>query len=68
MVGAALKAESLVLLTAVPGLLRSSPTKATLIKQNADSRRFGASVDYGRRAHEKENPRAQESLQGGVGA
>jgi len=66
MVGAALKAESLVLLTAVPGLMRQFPDESTLIK--AISRAgLEQALNYAEGRMKKKILGAQEALQGGVG-
>jgi acetylglutamate/LysW-gamma-L-alpha-aminoadipate kinase len=66
MVGAALKAESLVLLTAVPGLLRQFPDESTLIKTLTRAG-LEQALNYAEGRMKKKILGAQESLQGGVG-
>jgi acetylglutamate/LysW-gamma-L-alpha-aminoadipate kinase len=65
MVASALKAETLLLLTAVPGLMRNFPDESTLIRQLSQSQIEQASeVAQGRM--KKKVLGAQEALQGGV--
>jgi acetylglutamate/LysW-gamma-L-alpha-aminoadipate kinase len=66
MVASALKAESLLLLTAVPGLMRNFPDEATLIRQLSPTELSDASkVAQGRM--KKKVLGAGEALNGGVG-
>lgn len=65
MVASALKAETLILLTAVAGLMKNFPDESTLIRQLSQSQLAGASeVAQGRM--KKKVLGAEEALQGGV--
>jgi acetylglutamate/LysW-gamma-L-alpha-aminoadipate kinase len=65
-VASAVKAETLILLTAVPGLLKSFPDESTLIRQLPQSQLAAASeVAQGRM--KKKVLGAEEALKGGVG-
>jgi [amino group carrier protein]-L-2-aminoadipate 6-kinase len=66
MVAAALQAETLLLLTAVPGLMRSFPDQSTLIRQLALSGLPGA-LEAAQGRMKKKVLGAEEALQGGVG-
>jgi len=66
MVAAALKAESLVLLTAVPGLLRQFPDESTLIKTITRAG-LPQALDCAEGRMKKKVLGAQEALEGGVG-
>jgi acetylglutamate/LysW-gamma-L-alpha-aminoadipate kinase len=65
MLAAGLQAESLLLLTAVPGLLRSFPDESTLIPQLTASQLEGA-LAYAQGRMKKKILGASEALQGGV--
>jgi len=66
MVASALKAETLVLLTAVPGLMEKFPDETTLIKQLPQAKLpFALEMAQGRM--KKKVLGAEEALQGGVG-
>jgi acetylglutamate/LysW-gamma-L-alpha-aminoadipate kinase len=66
MVASALKAETLMLLTAVPGLMKNFPDESTLIRQLSQSQLMAArEVAQGRM--KKKVLGAQEALNGGVG-
>jgi len=67
MVAAALKAETLILLTAVPGLMKKFPDEATLIRQLPQSQIAEASESAQGRMKKKVLG-AQEALEGGVGS
>jgi acetylglutamate/LysW-gamma-L-alpha-aminoadipate kinase len=65
MVATALKAETLILLTAVPGLMQNFPDESTLIRQLPQSQLLAASeVAKGRM--KKKVLGAEEALKGGV--
>jgi acetylglutamate/LysW-gamma-L-alpha-aminoadipate kinase len=65
-VASSLKAEALLLLTAVPGLMRNFPDESTLIRQLSQSQLAAASnVAQGRM--KKKVLGAEEALKGGVG-
>lgn len=66
MIAAALKASTLLLLTAVPGLMRSFPDESTLI-QNLASSKLEEALNYAEGRMKKKVLGAQEALQGGVG-
>jgi acetylglutamate/LysW-gamma-L-alpha-aminoadipate kinase len=66
MVAAALKAETLVLLTAVPGLMEKFPDESTLIKQLSQSR-LPSALEMAQGRMKKKVLGAEEALQGGVG-
>ncbi len=65
MVAAALKAETLILLTAVPGLMRNFPDESTLIRQLPQSQLAAASAAAQGRMKKKVLG-AEEALRGGV--
>jgi [amino group carrier protein]-L-2-aminoadipate 6-kinase len=66
MVAAALKAETLVLLTAVPGLMRSFPDESTLIP-SLSQQKLEEALTFAEGRMKKKVLGAQEALQGGVG-
>jgi len=66
MIAAALNAGTLLLLTAVPGLMRSFPDESTLI-QNLASSKLEEALNYAEGRMKKKVLGAQEALQGGVG-
>lgn len=66
MIAAALNAEALVLLTAVPGLLEKFPDDTTLIKMLPQSR-LDAALDMAQGRMKKKILGATEALHGGVG-
>ena len=65
MVAAALKAETLLLLTAVPGLLRNFPDESTLIAELSQSQ-LSTAAEAAQGRMKKKVLGAQEALQGGV--
>jgi len=65
MVASALKAETLILLTAVPGLMKNFPDESTLIRQLPQSQLAAASVAAQGRMKKKVLG-AEEALKGGV--
>jgi [amino group carrier protein]-L-2-aminoadipate 6-kinase len=65
MVASALKAESLLLLTAVPGLMRNFPDESTLIRQLPHSQ-LGAAGEAAQGRMKKKVLGAEEALAGGV--
>jgi len=65
MVGAALQAEALILLTAVPGLMRQFPDESTLIK-TISLASLEQALNYAEGRMKKKILGAQEALQGGV--
>jgi len=65
MVAAALKAETLVLLTGAPGLLRAFPDEATLIA-TLTANRLEEALSYAQGRMKKKVLGAQEALSGGV--
>ena len=65
MVASALKAETLVLLTAVPGLMKSFPDETTLIRQLPQSQ-LPAALEAAQGRMKKKVLGAEEALQGGV--
>ena len=65
MVASALKAETLLLLTAVPGLMRNFPDESTLIRQLPQSGLAGAS-EAAQGRMKKKVLGAEEALKGGV--
>lgn len=65
MVAAALQADTLVLLTAVPGLMRKFPDESTLI-QSLPQRLLGEALEFAEGRMKKKVLGAQEALQGGV--
>ncbi len=66
MVASALKAETLLLLTAVPGLMERFPDESTLIKQIPQSK-LPAALEMAQGRMKKKVLGAEEALQGGVG-
>lgn len=66
MVASALKAETLILLTAVPGLMESFPDESTLIKQLPQAR-LPSALEMAQGRMKKKVLGAEEALQGGVG-
>jgi acetylglutamate/LysW-gamma-L-alpha-aminoadipate kinase len=62
---AALQAETLLLLTAVPGLIRSFPDESTLIR-TLSAQKLGEALNYAEGRMKKKVLGAQEALQGGV--
>jgi acetylglutamate/LysW-gamma-L-alpha-aminoadipate kinase len=65
MVASALKAETLLLLTAVPGLMRNFPDESTLIRQLPQSQ-LGSASEAAQGRMKKKVLGAEEALQGGV--
>ena len=65
MVAAALKAEALILLTAVPGLMQNFPDESTLIRQLPQSQ-LSAATEAAQGRMKKKVLGAQEALKGGV--
>jgi [amino group carrier protein]-L-2-aminoadipate 6-kinase len=65
MVAAALKAETLILLTAVPGLMRNFPDESTLIRQLPQSQ-LSAASEAAQGRMKKKVLGAEEALKGGV--
>jgi len=66
MVASALKAETLVLLTAVPGLMEKFPDESTLIKQLPQTK-LPYALEMAQGRMKKKVLGAEEALQGGVG-
>ncbi len=66
MVAAALKAETLLLLTAAPGLMEKFPDESTLIKQIPQSK-LPSALEMAQGRMKKKVLGAEEALQGGVG-
>ena len=66
MVASALKAETLLLLTAVPGLMKNFPDESTLIWQLPQSQ-LPAALEAAQGRMKKKVLGAEEALQGGVG-
>jgi [amino group carrier protein]-L-2-aminoadipate/L-glutamate 6-kinase len=66
MVASALKAEMLILLTAVPGLMKNFPDESTLIRQLSQSQ-LAAASEAAQGRMKKKVLGAQEALMGGVG-
>ncbi len=66
MVASALKAESLILLTAVPGLMKNFPDESTLIRQLPQSQ-LPAALEAAQGRMKKKVLGAEEALKGGVG-
>jgi len=66
MVASALKAETLLLLTAVPGLMEKFPDESTLIKQIPQSK-LPSALEMAQGRMKKKVLGAEEALQGGVG-
>lgn len=67
MIAAALQADTLILLTAVPGLLRGFPDESTLIRQLSPDQ-LSMALDAAQGRMKKKVLGAQEALQGGVGS
>lgn len=67
MVAAVLKAETLVLLTAVPGLMENFPDESTLIKKLSQAK-LPSALDVAQGRMKKKVLGAEEALQGGVGS
>ena len=65
MVASALKAETLILLTAVPGLMKNFPDESTLIRQLPQSQ-LAAASDAAQGRMKKKVLGAEEALKGGV--
>jgi acetylglutamate/LysW-gamma-L-alpha-aminoadipate kinase len=65
MVASALKAETLLLLTAVPGLMKNFPDESTLIRQLPQSQ-LGVAGEAAQGRMKKKVLGAEEALQGGV--
>ena len=66
MVAAALKAESLLLLTAVPGLMKNFPDESTLIRQLSQNK-LPEALEAAQGRMKKKVLGAEEALKGGVG-
>lgn len=66
MVASALKAETLILLTAVPGLMKDFPDESTIIRQLPQGQ-LAAAGEAAQGRMKKKVLGAQEALQGGVG-
>lgn len=66
MVASALKAETLVLLTAVPGLMEKFPDESTLIRSLSQAK-LPAALEMAQGRMKKKVLGAEEALQGGVG-
>jgi acetylglutamate/LysW-gamma-L-alpha-aminoadipate kinase len=66
MVASVLKAETLVLLTAVPGLMKNFPDESTVIRQLPQSQ-LSAALEVAQGRMKKKVLGAEEALQGGVG-
>jgi acetylglutamate/LysW-gamma-L-alpha-aminoadipate kinase len=66
MVASALKAETLILLTAVPGLMEKFPDESTLIRQLPQNQ-LPAALEAAQGRMKKKMLGAEEALQGGVG-
>jgi acetylglutamate/LysW-gamma-L-alpha-aminoadipate kinase len=66
MVAGALKAETLILLTAVPGLMKNFPDESTLIRQLQQSQ-LPAALEASQGRMKKKVLGAEEALKGGVG-
>jgi acetylglutamate/LysW-gamma-L-alpha-aminoadipate kinase len=66
MVASALMAETLILLTAVPGLMKNFPDESTLIRQLPQSQ-LPAALEAAQGRMKKKVLGAEEALQGGVG-
>jgi acetylglutamate/LysW-gamma-L-alpha-aminoadipate kinase len=65
MVASALKAEALILLTAVPGLMKNFPDESTLIRQLPQSQ-LAAASEAAQGRMKKKVLGAEEALKGGV--
>lgn len=66
MVASALKAEALLLLTAVPGLMKNFPDESTLIK-NIQKNQISGALEMAQGRMKKKVLGAEEALNGGVG-
>jgi acetylglutamate/LysW-gamma-L-alpha-aminoadipate kinase len=66
MVASALKAKTLVLLTAVPGLMKKFPDESTVIRQLPQSQ-LSVALEAAQGRMKKKVLGAEEALQGGVG-
>jgi [amino group carrier protein]-L-2-aminoadipate 6-kinase len=66
MVASALKAETLILLTAVPGLMKSFPDESTVIRELSQSG-LATATDLAQGRMKKKVLGAEEALKGGVG-
>ena len=66
MVASALKAETLILLTAVPGLMKNFPDESTVIRQLPQSQ-LSMALEAAQGRMKKKVLGAEEALQGGVG-
>lgn len=66
MIASALKAETLILLTAVPGLMEKFPDESTLIKQFPKAK-LSSALEMAQGRMKKKVLGAEEALQGGVG-
>jgi acetylglutamate/LysW-gamma-L-alpha-aminoadipate kinase len=66
MVATALKAETLILLTAVPGLMKNFPDESTLIRQLPQSQ-LASALEAAQGRMKKKILGAEEALKGGVG-
>lgn len=66
MVASALKAETLILLTAVPGLMKNFPDESSLIRQLPQNQ-LSAALEAAQGRMKKKVLGAEEALQGGVG-
>jgi acetylglutamate/LysW-gamma-L-alpha-aminoadipate kinase len=66
MVASALKAETLILLTAVPGLMKNFPDESTVIRQLPQSQ-LSRALEAAQGRMKKKVLGAEEALQGGVG-
>jgi acetylglutamate/LysW-gamma-L-alpha-aminoadipate kinase len=66
MVASALKAETLILLTAVPGLMEKFPDESTLIKQLSQAK-LPSALEMAQGRMKKKVLGAEEALKGGVG-
>jgi acetylglutamate/LysW-gamma-L-alpha-aminoadipate kinase len=66
MIASALKAETLILLTAVPGLMENFPDESTLIRSLPQAK-LPAALEMARGRMKKKVLGAEEALQGGVG-
>jgi acetylglutamate/LysW-gamma-L-alpha-aminoadipate kinase len=66
MVACALKAKTLILLTAVPGLMEKFPDESTLVRQLSQAR-LPSALEMAQGRMKKKVLGAQEALQGGVG-
>ena len=64
-IAAALKADTLLLLTAVPGLLKNFPDESSLIKTLSQSQ-LDTAIEYAQGRMKKKILGSQEALQGGV--